>query len=142
MALETRADDVAGDGTEHQNSRPAGRAGRLDGGSGCRGRALARKQAVAGGTDHQRLQSGEEGELAEVTLEFLGAQMERMFGELREMRAELRQVKDDLDVLTGIVLRLEGRDVETRGLFTKQRQIDRRLDEIEARVRALETERA
>jgi len=42
-----------------------------------------------------------------VTLEFLGAQFERLFAELRTMRADQDQMRDDIRVLTAIALRHE-----------------------------------
>ncbi|HEX3953810.1 MAG TPA: hypothetical protein VHW90_09585 [Stellaceae bacterium] len=42
-----------------------------------------------------------------VTLEFLGAQFERLFNELRTMRADQDAMRDDIHVLTSIVLRHE-----------------------------------
>jgi hypothetical protein len=40
-----------------------------------------------------------------VTLEFLGAQMERVFVELRTIRYDQAAMRDDIKVLTTIVLR-------------------------------------
>ena len=40
-----------------------------------------------------------------VTLEFLGAQMERVFAELRAIRDDQVAMRDDIKVLTTIVLR-------------------------------------
>jgi hypothetical protein len=42
-----------------------------------------------------------------VTLEFLGAQFERLFAELRTMRGDQDQIRDDIRVLTAIALRHE-----------------------------------
>jgi hypothetical protein len=43
-----------------------------------------------------------------ITLEFLGAQFERMFEELRSVRADQASMRDDIRVLTTIVLRHDG----------------------------------
>ena len=42
-----------------------------------------------------------------VTLEFLGAQFEWLFAQLRTMRADQAETRDDIRVLTAIVLRRE-----------------------------------
>jgi hypothetical protein len=42
-----------------------------------------------------------------VSLEFLSAQFERVFSELRAIRADQAEMRDDIRVLTSIVLRHE-----------------------------------
>jgi hypothetical protein len=42
-----------------------------------------------------------------ITLEFLGAQFERVFAELRTIRADQEAMRDDIRVLTAIALRHE-----------------------------------
>ncbi|HEX6010761.1 MAG TPA: hypothetical protein VFY87_02935 [Geminicoccaceae bacterium] len=101
--------------------------------------------------------------MAEVTLEFLGEQLSRPFGEMREfreelrairdelhatrdeLRAELRLLRDEITVLTGAFMRQdaeqaarEGDRLAAAGLLAKQRRIDERLGVIEARLAALE----
>lgn len=44
-----------------------------------------------------------------VSLEFIGAQLERMFAEQAKMRGEIAGLRDDIRVLTAIVLRHETR---------------------------------
>ena len=105
--------------------------------------------------------------MAEVTLEFLGEQLNRLFGEMRairdelratrdglreelhatrdELRGELRLVRDEMTVLTGAFMRQdaeqaarEGDRLAAAGLLAKQRRIDELLGAIEARLMALE----
>jgi hypothetical protein len=86
---------------------------------------------------------------AEVTLAFLGEQLNRLFGELRatrdELRVELRLSRDEITVLTGAFMRQDAeqaareRDrLAAAGLLAKQRRIDERLSVIEARLAVLE----
>jgi chromosome segregation ATPase len=83
--------------------------------------------------------------MAEVTLEFLGEQMQRLFGELRRMDGKLDQIKDEITVLTGAFMRQdaerEGRELSAAGLLAGQRRLADRLAAVEARLESLETRR-
>jgi predicted nuclease with TOPRIM domain len=90
--------------------------------------------------------------MAEVTLEFLGEQMSRLFGEVRRLdgkldrlqadvgrlqadvtvlRDDVAEVRDELLVTSGIVLRLEAREVETAGLKALYDRLARRVAKLE-----------
>jgi chromosome segregation ATPase len=83
--------------------------------------------------------------MAEVTLEFLGEQMQRLFGELRRMDGKLDGIKDDITVLKGAFMRLdaerEGRELSAAGLLAGQRRLADRLAAVEDRLERLETRR-
>ena len=55
-----------------------------------------------------------------------------------EIGMRLHRIEDELLVLNGIVLRLEGREVETTGLKALFDRTDRRLVELERRMAELE----
>jgi chromosome segregation ATPase len=94
--------------------------------------------------------------MAEVTLEFLGEQMQRLFGELRRMDGKLDQklrgidgkldqIREEITVLTGAFMRLdaerEGRELSAAGLLAGQRRLADRLAAVEDRLERLETRR-
>jgi hypothetical protein len=64
-----------------------------------------------------------------VTLEFLGRQMERLIGDVAVL-------KDDMNVLTAIVLRLDGTMQglvqETRALHGQMQRMNQRITRLEA----------
>jgi hypothetical protein len=70
-----------------------------------------------------------------VTLEFLGAQFERLFAELRTMRADQAQMRDDISVLTAIALRHENtlNDMLTqiRAMVSQHQRFSDRLRRLE-----------
>ncbi len=70
-----------------------------------------------------------------VTLEFLGAQMERMFGEQAKMREEISGLRDDIRVLTAIVLRHENTLIDMlqqiRAMVAQHSRFDERLRRLE-----------
>lgn len=51
-----------------------------------------------------------------ISLEFLGRQQERLLGEMASMREEMASFRDDMQVLTAMVIRLDG----TIGLVLKE----------------------
>ncbi|MGH7037665.1 MAG: hypothetical protein ACREE4_16895 [Stellaceae bacterium] len=51
-----------------------------------------------------------------INLEFLGRQQERLLGEMASMREEMASFRDDMQVLTAMVIRLDG----TIGLVLKE----------------------
>lgn len=75
--------------------------------------------------------------MAEVTLEMLGELMQRMLGEMREMRGEMAEFKDQQLVQGGILLRLEARMPLSRDdevIAAMQQQIlrlERRISKLE-----------
>jgi len=70
-----------------------------------------------------------------VSLEFLGAQFERLFGELNTMRAEQTAMRDDIRVLTAIVLRHENTLVDMlqqiRAMVAQHSRFNDRLRRLE-----------
>ena len=74
-----------------------------------------------------------------VTLEFLGAQFERVFEELRSIRAEQQSFREDMSVLTAIVLR---HDATLNGILEQLHAMTAQLNRIDTRLRRLEQERA
>ncbi len=66
-----------------------------------------------------------------VTLEFLGAQLERVFAELRTIRDEQAATRDDIRVLTAIVLRHENTLVDmlqqVRAMVAQHQRFNDRL---------------
>jgi hypothetical protein len=68
--------------------------------------------------------------------------LDRLGGEVGDLRSEtgarLGRIEDELLVLNGIVLRLEGREVETTGLKALLDRTERRLAELERRMAGLE----
>jgi RecA/RadA recombinase len=74
-----------------------------------------------------------------VTLEFLGRQFERVFAELAEIRDEQRSVREDMRVLTTIVLRL---DATLNGILEQLHAMTVQLNRFDVRLRPLEEERA
>lgn len=105
--------------------------------------------------------------MSEITLDFLGQQMQRMIGDLRanraeiaiirdelevvreearvmrrEMRAGFSEIKDEITVLTGSVLRQdtarEGDRISAAGLLAIQRRLEERLTALEKRMEAVE----
>jgi hypothetical protein len=74
-----------------------------------------------------------------VTLEFLGAQMERMFAELSAIRADQAAAREDMRVLTAIVLRHENTLVD---MLEQIRAMVAQHQRFSDRLRRLEEERA
>ena len=75
-----------------------------------------------------------------ITLDFLGRQIAQLLEGQRRIEQRLdrldirvEKIDDDMTVLTGIALRLEGREVETRGLLALVKRLERRVDALEAR---------
>ena len=70
-----------------------------------------------------------------VTLEFLGAQMERMFAEQARMREEITGLREDIRVLTAIVLRHENTLVDmlqqVRAMVSQHSRFNDRLRRLE-----------
>jgi hypothetical protein len=70
-----------------------------------------------------------------VTLEFLGAQFERVFAELRALRADQAEMRDDIRVLTAIVLRHENTLVDmlqqVRAMVSQHSRFNDRLRKLE-----------
>ena len=70
-----------------------------------------------------------------VTLEFLGRQFERVFGELSAIRAEQTSIREDLQVLTAIVLRhdetLTRLLEQLRMMVSQHQRFDNRLRRLE-----------
>jgi len=71
----------------------------------------------------------------DISLEALGELMQRTFNEVRGLREDVAEMKDQLFVQSGILLRLEHRDRTADGETLRLLQMVQRLD---ARVRALE----
>jgi hypothetical protein len=73
-----------------------------------------------------------------ITLEFLGAQMERMFAEQAKMREEISGLRDDIRVLTAIVLRHENTLVDMlqqiRAMVAQHQRFSDRLRHVEERA--------
>ena len=80
--------------------------------------------------------------MAEITLEFLGEQILRLREEMRAFHGEMRSVRDDITVLTGIAIRLEGAvqglTVELRGMRSQQARGEREVGSLAGRVDSLE----
>jgi hypothetical protein len=74
-----------------------------------------------------------------VTLEFLGRQFERVFAGLAEIRDEQRSVREDMRVLTTLVLRL---DATLNGILEQLHAMTVQLNRFDVRLRRLEEERA
>jgi len=74
-----------------------------------------------------------------VTLEFLGRQFERVFTELAAIRAEQTSIREDLHVLTAIVLR---HDETLTRLLEQVRAMVAQHSRFDARLRRLEEEKA
>ena len=75
-----------------------------------------------------------------ITLDFLGRQIAQLLEGQRRIEQRLdrldiriEKIDDDMTVLTGIALRLEGREVETRRLLALVKRLERRVDALEAR---------
>jgi hypothetical protein len=70
-----------------------------------------------------------------VSLEFLSAQFERVFSELRAIRADQAEMRDDIRVLTAIVLRHENtlKDVLTQvtAMVSQHARFNERLRRLE-----------
>jgi prefoldin subunit 5 len=70
-----------------------------------------------------------------VTLEFLGMQLERIFAELSGIRAEQTSIREDLRVLTAIVMRhgasLSAIIEQLRGMTAQFQRFDARLRRLE-----------
>ena len=73
-----------------------------------------------------------------VTLEFLGRQFERVFAELSAIRAEQASLREDLHVLTAIVLR---HDETLTRLLEQMRAMVVQHQRFDARLRRLEEAR-
>ena len=76
--------------------------------------------------------------MLDVTLDFLGAQMAQMLESQRRFEAKLdtlvhrvERIEEEVLVQTGIVMRLEGREVESRGLLAMIQRLERRLSALE-----------
>jgi hypothetical protein len=73
-----------------------------------------------------------------ITLEFLAHQQQRMLDELRGVRDGMGTMRDDMQVLTAMVMRLDG----TVGLvLTELRAMHSQHNRLANRVRSLEEER-
>jgi hypothetical protein len=73
-----------------------------------------------------------------ITLESLARQQQRVLDELRGVRGEMGTVRDDMQVLTAMVMRLDG----TVGLvLTELRAMHGQHQRLANRVRRLEEER-
>ena len=70
-----------------------------------------------------------------VTLEFLGRQFERVFAELATIRAKQTSIREDLHVLTAIVLR---HDETLTRLLEQVRAMVAQHQRFDARLRRLE----
>jgi hypothetical protein len=70
-----------------------------------------------------------------VTLEFLGMQLERMFAELSAIRAEQTSIREDLRVLTAIVMR---HDASLSAIIEQLRGMTAQFQRFDARLRRLE----
>ncbi len=70
-----------------------------------------------------------------VTLEFLGRQFERVFGELSAIRAEQASIREDLRVLTAIVMR---HDASLSAIIEQLRGMTAQFQRFDARLRRLE----
>ena len=70
-----------------------------------------------------------------VSLEFIGAQLERMFAEQAKMRGQIAGLRDDIRVLTAIVLRHENtlKDIlgQVRAMVAQHQRFDDRLRRLE-----------
>lgn len=73
-----------------------------------------------------------------VTLEFLGRQFERVFAELTAIRAEQTSIREDLHLLTAIVLR---HDETLTRLLDQVRVMVAQHNRFDARLRRLEEAR-
>ena len=70
-----------------------------------------------------------------ITLEFLARQQQRLLEEMASMREEMASFRDDMQVLTAMVLRLDG----TVGLvLTESRAMHSQHNRLANRVRRLE----
>jgi hypothetical protein len=74
-----------------------------------------------------------------VTLEFLGAQLERVFAELRTIRDDQVAMRDDIKVLTTIVLR---HDKTLTDALTQMRAMVSQHSRFSDRLRRLEEQPA
>ena len=74
-----------------------------------------------------------------VTLEFLGRQFERVFVELSEIRAEQISFREDMRVLTAIVLR---HDATLNGILEQLHALTAQHNRFDIRLRRLEEQRA
>jgi hypothetical protein len=74
-----------------------------------------------------------------VTLEFPGRQFERLFAELAEMRSEQVSVREDMHVLTSIVLRY---DATLNGILEQLHAMTAQLNRLDIRLRRQEEQRA
>jgi hypothetical protein len=70
-----------------------------------------------------------------VSLEFIGAQLERIFAELGTIRADQAAMRDDIKVLTTIVLR---HDKTLTGTLTQMRAMVSQHSRFNDRLRRLE----
>jgi hypothetical protein len=68
----------------------------------------------------------------------VGERFERIEGRLDRVESRLSQISDELLVLNGIVLRLEGREIETTGLKAMLDRHERWLGDLGRRVTELE----
>lgn len=80
--------------------------------------------------------------MPEITLELLGELMRRMMEKQDRMQEDLGRMRDDITVLTGIAMRLdglnEGLPVEVRGLRFRQERLIREVERLGERVGSLE----
>ncbi len=73
-----------------------------------------------------------------ITLEFLARQQQRLLDEMGSMRGEMASIRDDMHVLTAMVMRLDG----TVGLvLTELRAMHSQHQRLANRVRRLEEQR-
>lgn len=70
-----------------------------------------------------------------VTLEFLGRQFERVFTELAVIRDEQKAIREDLTVLTSIVLR---QDATLNGILDQLHALTAQHNRFDIRLRRLE----
>jgi hypothetical protein len=74
-----------------------------------------------------------------VTLEFLGAQMERMFGRLDALQAGQEAIREDIRVLTAIVMR---HDASLSAIIEQLRGMTAQFNRFNDRLRRLEEQPA
>jgi len=73
--------------------------------------------------------------LTEVTLDFLGAQMERLLSEMRSIHTEIESMRGDIHVLTAIVMRHDG---SLSAIIDQLRAMAKQQNQFNSRLRALE----
>lgn len=76
--------------------------------------------------------------MPEPTLEFIAAQLSRVLDEQRDLREQMAEMREQMVVLTGMVLRIDG---SVTALLAQGRLHERRFARLEGRVTALEEAR-